>query len=141
MNFWSHQFSKIELKNLKDSALYVLQGWILQIFRFVFWKVNDFKNSFWNLLTFICFSLPYMLIDYYNVHIFQQRISLLQVLRSEFQIAMESFQKPWRILMEKAHVLDVFSGKVNPNWHEGGYFHLLVLFISDFGSWIFIKNF
>ena len=30
---------------------------------------------------------------------------------------------------------------VNPNWHEEGYFYLLVLFGSDFVSWIFIKNF
>ena len=31
--------------------------------------------------------------------------------------------------------------RVNPNWHEGWYFYLLVLFGSDFVSWIFIKNF
>ena len=29
----------------------------------------------------------------------------------------------------------------NPNWHEGGYCYLLVLFGSDFVSWILIKKF
>ena len=31
--------------------------------------------------------------------------------------------------------------RVNPNWHEGWYFYLLVIFGSNFASWIFIKNF
>ena len=31
--------------------------------------------------------------------------------------------------------------KLNPNWHERWYFYLLVLFESDFVSWIFIKKF
>ena len=30
---------------------------------------------------------------------------------------------------------------INPNWHEGGYFYLVILFESDFASWIVIKNF
>ena len=30
---------------------------------------------------------------------------------------------------------------LNPNWHEGWYFYLLVLSESDFVSWILIKNF
>ena len=29
----------------------------------------------------------------------------------------------------------------NPNWHEGWYFYLLVIFGSDFVSWFFIKTF
>ena len=29
----------------------------------------------------------------------------------------------------------------NPNWHEGWYFYLLVIFWSDFVSWFFIKTF
>ena len=29
---------------------------------------------------------------------------------------------------------------VNPNWHEGRHFYLIVLFGSYFFSWIFIKN-
>jgi hypothetical protein len=29
---------------------------------------------------------------------------------------------------------------LNPHWHEGWYFDLLVLFGSDFVSWIFIKS-
>ena len=32
------------------------------------------------------------------------------------------------------------SGCLNPDWHEGWYFYL-VIFGSDFVSWIFIKNF
>ena len=34
-----------------------------------------------------------------------------------------------------------FNKVLNPNWHEGGHFYLLVLFGSDFVSWILIKNF
>ena len=37
--------------------------------------------------------------------------------------------------------LGLTSTRLNPNWHEGRYFSLLVLFGSDFVSWIFIKYF
>ena len=30
---------------------------------------------------------------------------------------------------------------INPNWHEGWYLYLLVIFWSDFVSWFFIKTF
>ena len=31
--------------------------------------------------------------------------------------------------------------QLNPNWHDGGHFPPIVLFESEFVSWIFIKNF
>ena len=34
-----------------------------------------------------------------------------------------------------------FVIQVNPNWHEGWYFYLLVIFESDFVGWFFIENF
>ena len=37
--------------------------------------------------------------------------------------------------------INSFVQCINPNWHEGWYLYLLVLFGSDFVSWIFIKNF
>ena len=47
------QFLKSSIfQNLKDSCPEVNRAEILQIFRVKFWKIDDFKNCFWDLLTF-----------------------------------------------------------------------------------------
>ena len=44
-------------------------------------------------------------------------------------------------LQKKSHRLLQTIYHLNPNWQEGGHFPILVLFESDFVSWVFIKIF
>ena len=70
MNLWNHQFPKNQPKKLKDFCrefFIVHRAEILQIFWFIFWKIDDFINPFWLNLTFRkfnCLQLALELIRY-----------------------------------------------------------------------------
>ena len=55
MNLWNHQFPKNEPKIWRITALRVFivhRAEILQIYRLILWKIDDFINPFWLNLTF-----------------------------------------------------------------------------------------
>ena len=109
------------------------------------WQINVLCKFPW------CEILGLLLADlfftYLPIFIFQYpwfniRPGLISLHKTNFQ---------FRYLATKTYY--VYQGKVflnmrcyykvwfNPNWHEGEYFYLLVLFGSDFVSWTFIENF
>ena len=75
------------------------------------------------------------------ISIFSNKKNLLQ---KGFQPIVSAEQWEWQLGHKfDACILVLLHSflRVNPNWHEGWYFYLLVLFGSDFVSRIFIKNF
>ena len=46
---------------------------------------------------------------------------------------------PFSDLKKINEIYEILGSQVNPDWHEGWYFYLLVIFWSDFVSWFFIK--
>ena len=116
--------------------------------RFLFCKINVRTGSCWSYPLWRAMA-PLIIVDlteslkYFSYPLGQYfgMKSQYSGMKIDFQIFHSKFLGPWNAhgvkLKRRASQLAMF----NPIWHRRGYFYPLVLFGSDFVSWIFFKNF
>ena len=128
MNLWGHRFSQNANQKLQE---------------FLLCPLINFQGrnpcNFW--LAFLEKRRPHNLTDFSQNTLHKLPFYLIQMRKklnpidTFLECCSHSHRRKWKMELQRC------TAALSPNWHEGWYFYLLVLFGSDFVCWIFIKNF